>query len=194
MRRQGAQIAVMLGLLASLSLGAQSPTPFGIPSADHPTPAATIPAVPGSRAQGWLAQGRSEVLARHGVVATSDPLAAQAGLEIMRRGGNAISLADHFHGLAFIQITADGAIGQISLAVHEACKRAREHLRTAQHLHGVLLRASRRIRAIHRIRVIRRSRRRSQRTRTRTRTRTERGGDDLHFDRGLPRSAVGADH
>jgi hypothetical protein len=32
-----------------------------------------------------------------------------------RRGGNAIWLADHFHGLAFIQITADGAIGQISL-------------------------------------------------------------------------------
>ena len=63
-----------------------------------------------------------------------------------RRGGNAIWLADHFHGLAFIQITADGAIGQISLAVHEACNRARERLRAAQHLHGVLLRASRRVR------------------------------------------------
>jgi gamma-glutamyltranspeptidase/glutathione hydrolase len=72
---------------------AQSPNPFGIPSADNATPASSIEAVAGSRSQGWLAQGRSEVLARHGIVATSDPLAAQAGLDVMRQGGNAIDAA-----------------------------------------------------------------------------------------------------
>ena len=47
----------------------------------------------GSRTEGWAAQSRAEVFAQHGMVATSQPLAAQAGLQILKAGGNAIDAA-----------------------------------------------------------------------------------------------------
>ncbi|MBV8804497.1 MAG: gamma-glutamyltransferase [Sinobacteraceae bacterium] len=56
-----------------------------------PTPDFSAPR--GDRASGWLGQTRSEVLARNGVVATSQPLAAQAGLQILKSGGNAFDAA-----------------------------------------------------------------------------------------------------
>lgn len=50
-------------------------------------------ALRGDRTAGWLSQTRSEVLARNGMVATSQPLAAQAGIDILKGGGNAFDAA-----------------------------------------------------------------------------------------------------
>jgi gamma-glutamyltranspeptidase/glutathione hydrolase len=50
-------------------------------------------AVRGARAEGWPAQSRSELMAQHGMVVTSQPLAAQAGLQILQHGGNAVDAA-----------------------------------------------------------------------------------------------------
>ena len=60
---------------------------------DDAAPPPFCTAVRGDRAQGCLQQGRSEVLAQHGMVTTSQPLAAQVGLRILQQGGNAIDAA-----------------------------------------------------------------------------------------------------
>jgi gamma-glutamyltranspeptidase/glutathione hydrolase len=70
-----------------------TPPPFGVPTPADPAPSERITAVRGDRAAGWVDQPRSEVLARRGMVATSHPLAAQAGLRILQEGGNAADAA-----------------------------------------------------------------------------------------------------
>ncbi|MGH8966960.1 MAG: gamma-glutamyltransferase, partial [Actinomycetes bacterium] len=84
----------MLVLSATASM-AQTPsdTPFGTPSAGVPNPGVSITAVRGDRASNWSEQTRSEVVARHGVVATSQSIAAQAGLRVLQQGGNAADAA-----------------------------------------------------------------------------------------------------
>ena len=86
-------LMVLVGSAAFASSDGASPTPFGIPTAAIPDPAASITAVRGDRQWFWLDQTRSEVLARHGLVATSQPLAAEAGLEMLKQGGNAADAA-----------------------------------------------------------------------------------------------------
>ena len=47
----------------------------------------------GDRSTGWLGQTRSEVMSLNGMVATSQPLAAEAGIEVLHAGGNAFDAA-----------------------------------------------------------------------------------------------------
>jgi len=79
---------------AAVVLGASWVTAQSIAQSCGATPRpAWCSAVPGDRAQGWLRQSRSEVMARNGMVATSQPLATQVGLDILKKGGNAIDAA-----------------------------------------------------------------------------------------------------
>ena len=84
-------LGALAGILATGYAAARSPISGTLcGSAQQP---AFCGAVRGARAEGWPAQSRSEVMAQQGMVATSQPLAAQAGLQILMRGGNAIDAA-----------------------------------------------------------------------------------------------------
>jgi gamma-glutamyltranspeptidase/glutathione hydrolase len=83
----------LVALLFSVLCGpavAQAPKMQGCESTPQP---AFCSAVRGVRSEGWPAQSRSEVMAQHGMVVASQPLAAQAGLQILQHGGNAIDAA-----------------------------------------------------------------------------------------------------
>src|ERR1700723_4534483 len=79
--------------LALVGAAAAAPAPPADSSCTIEPRAPFCSAVRGVRAEGWPAQTRSEVMAQHGMVVASQPLAAQAGLQILQHGGNAIDAA-----------------------------------------------------------------------------------------------------
>ncbi len=83
-------VSVLMASLLSGAAFAQAPKMQTCEATPQP---AFCSAVRGVRSEGWPAQSRSEVMAQHGMVVTSQPLAAQAGLQILKQGGNAIDAA-----------------------------------------------------------------------------------------------------
>src|SRR5947207_4498224 len=85
--------AAIASLIAAAALTVLAQSVPSMPSCDATPRPSFCDGVRGDRAEGWLAQTRSEVLASHGMVVTSQPLAAQAGLRILQQGGNAVDAA-----------------------------------------------------------------------------------------------------
>jgi gamma-glutamyltranspeptidase / glutathione hydrolase len=105
------RIATLCSLALSVSLlpaiaSAQSLPPLSTCNTEK---APACNAVRGDRADGWRLQTRAEVMAQHGIVTTSQPLAAQAGLRMLMNGGNAIDAA--VASAAVLSITEPGSVG-----------------------------------------------------------------------------------
>jgi len=84
-------LLLAVGVLLNSSFAVAQSPPVRM-CTEAPTPP-WCSAVRGDRAEGWVPQTRSEVMARNGMVTTVQPLAAMAGARILMQGGNAIDAA-----------------------------------------------------------------------------------------------------
>ena len=92
-------------------------------------------AVRGARAEGWPAQSRSEVMAQHGMVATSQPLAAQAGLQILAARRQRHRCRGGDRGGAQCHRTDECGRGRRSVR-HHLCRQGTQALCAERQRHG----------------------------------------------------------
>jgi gamma-glutamyltranspeptidase/glutathione hydrolase len=102
----------LVGLAMGFGPGTVRGQVLPVATCDATAPPPFCSAVRGERASGWQPQSRSEVMARNGMVATSQPLAAQAGLRVLQQGGNAIDAA--VTAAAVLSVTEPMSVGVAS--------------------------------------------------------------------------------